>query len=181
MPKQQINLGRNWYVIHTYSGYEDAVARNLKQRIEALGMQDKIFNVLVPKEKKIKIKNGKRAVIEEKIYPGYVFVDMLVTDDSWYVVRNTPMVTGFIGAGTTPRPVQDEEIKEILRKIVEEEPKYKIEFGVGDLVKIMDGPFKNSEGKVQEIDKERGRVKVSVSLFGRDTPIDLDFLQVKKD
>jgi len=181
MPKQQINLGRNWYVIHTYSGYEDAVARNLKQRIEALGMQDKIFNVLVPKEKKIKIKNGKRAVIEEKIYPGYVFVDMLVTDDSWYVVRNTPMVTGFIGAGTTPRPVQDEEIKEILRKIVEEEPKYKIEFNVGDLVKIMDGPFKNSEGKVQEIDKERGRVKVSVSLFGRDTPIDLDFLQVKKD
>ena len=181
MPKQQINLGRNWYVIHTYSGYEDAVARNLKQRIEALGMQDKIFNVLVPKEKKIKIKNGKRAVIEEKIYPGYVFVDMLVTDDSWYVVRNTPMVTGFIGAGTTPRPVQDEEIKEILRKIVEEEPKYKIEFGVGDLVKIMDGPFKNSEGKVQEIDKEKGRVKVSVSLFGRDTPIDLDFLQVKKD
>lgn len=181
MPKQQINLGRNWYVIHTYSGYEDAVARNLKQRIEALGMQDKIFNVLVPKEKKIKIKNGKRAVIEEKIYPGYVFVDMLVTDDSWYVVRNTPMVTGFIGAGTTPRPVQDEEIKEILRKIVEEEPKYKIEFGIGDLVKIMDGPFKNSEGKVQEIDKERGRVKVFVSLFGRDTPIDLDFLQVKKD
>jgi len=180
MPKQQINLGRNWYVIHTYSGYEDAVARNLKQRIEALGMQDKIFNVLVPKEKKIKIKNGKRVVVEEKIYPGYVFVDMVVTDDSWYVVRNTPMVTGFIGAGTTPRPVQDEEIKEILRKIVEEEPKYKVEFSVGDLVKIMDGPFKDSEGKVQEIDKEKGRVKVLVSLFGRDTPIDLDFLQVKK-
>ncbi len=180
MPKQQINLGRNWYVIHTYSGYEDAVARNLKQRIEALGMQDKIFNVLVPKEKKIKIKNGKRVVVEEKIYPGYVFVDMVVTDDSWYVVRNTPMVTGFIGAGTTPRPVQDEEIKEILRKIVEEEPKYKVEFSVGDLVKIMDGPFKDSEGKVQEIDKEKGRVRVLVSLFGRDTPIDLDFLQVKK-
>ncbi|MDQ5882902.1 MAG: Transcription termination/antitermination protein NusG [Patescibacteria group bacterium] len=180
MPKQQINLGRNWYVIHTYSGYEDAVARNLKQRIEALGMQDKIFNVLVPKEKKIKIKNGKRVVVEEKIYPGYVFVDMVVTDDSWYVVRNTPMVTGFIGAGTTPRLVQDEEIKEILRKIVEEEPKYKVEFSVGDLVKIMDGPFKDSEGKVQEIDKEKGRVRVLVSLFGRDTPIDLDFLQVKK-
>jgi len=139
----KLNLGRNWYVIHTYSGYEDAVARNLKQRIEALGMQDKIFNVLVPKEKKIKIKNGKRVVVEEKIYPGYVFVDMVVTDDSWYVVRNTPMVTGFIGAGTTPRPVQDEEIKEILRKIVEEEPKYKVEFSVGDLVKIMDGPFKD--------------------------------------
>lgn len=181
MPKQQINLGRNWYVIHTYSGYEDAVMRNLKQRIEALGMQDKIFNVLVPKEKKIKIKNGKRVVVEEKIYPGYVFVDMVVTDDSWYVVRNTPMVTGFIGAGTTPRPVQDEEMKEILNRIVEQEPKYKVDLNVGDLVKIIDGPFKNSEGKVQEIDREKGRVKVMVSLFGRDTPIDLDFLQVKKE
>lgn len=181
MPKQQINLGRNWYVIHTYSGYEDAVARNLKQRIESLGMEDKIFNVLVPKEKKIKIKNNKRVVVEEKIYPGYVFVDMIVTDDSWYVVRNTPMVTGFIGAGTTPRPVQDEEIKEVLRKIVAEEPKYKIDFEVGDLVQIIDGPFKNSQGKVQEIDKEKGRVKVLVSLFGRDTPIDLDFLQIKKE
>jgi transcriptional antiterminator NusG len=181
MPKQQINLGRNWYVIHTYSGYEDAVMRNLKQRIEALGMQDKIFNVLVPKEKKIKIKNGKRVVVEEKIYPGYVFVDMVVTDDSWYVVRNTPMVTGFIGAGTTPRPVQDEEMKEILNRIVEQEPKYKVDLNVGDLVKIIDGPFKNSEGKVQEVDREKGRVKVMVSLFGRDTPIDLDFLQVKKE
>ncbi|MGB9763666.1 MAG: transcription termination/antitermination protein NusG [Minisyncoccia bacterium] len=181
MPKQQINLGRNWYVIHTYSGYEDAVMRNLKQRIEALGMQDKIFNVLVPKEKKIKIKNGKRVVVEEKIYPGYVFVDMIVTDDSWYVVRNTPMVTGFIGAGTTPRPVQDEEIKEILNRIIAQEPKYKVDLNVGDLVKIIDGPFKNSEGKVQEVDREKGRVKVIVSLFGRDTPIDLDFLQVKKD
>ena len=180
MPKQQINLGRNWYVIHTYSGYEDAVARNLKQRIEALGMQDKIFNVLVPKEKKIKIKNGKRTVVDEKIYPGYVFVDMIVTDDSWYVVRNTPMVTGFIGAGTTPRPVEQEEVKEILHKIVQREPKYKIEFITGDIVKITDGPFKGSEGKVVEIDKEKGRVKVAVSLFGRDTPVDLDFLQVKK-
>lgn len=180
MPKQQINLGRNWYVVHTYSGYEDAVARNLKQRIEALGMQDKIFNVLVPKEKKIKIKNGKRTVIDEKIYPGYVFVDMIVTDDSWYVVRNTPMVTGFIGAGTTPRPVEQGEIKEILQKIVQREPKYTIEFVVGDMVKITDGPFKDAEGKVVEIDKEKGRVKVAVSLFGRDTPVDLDFLQVKK-
>ena len=167
-------------MIHTYSGYEDAVARNLRQRVEALGMQDKIFNVLVPKERKIKIKSGKRAVVEEKIYPGYVFVDMVVTDDSWYMVRNTPMVTGFIGAGTTPRPVQDGEMKEILRKIGEEEPKYKIDFDIDDLVRITDGPFKNSEGKVNEIDKERGRVKVIVSLFGRDTPIDLDFLQAKK-
>jgi transcriptional antiterminator NusG len=181
VPKQQINLGRNWYVIHTYSGYEDAVARSLKQRVDSLEMSDKIFNILVPKEKKIKIKNGKRAVVEEKIYPGYVFVEMIVTDDSWYVVRNTPMVTGFIGAGTTPRPVQDEEIKDILKKSGEEEPKYKIEFTIGDLVRIIDGPFKDKEGKVDEIDQARGRVKVLVSLFGRDTPVDLDFLQVKKE
>ncbi|MDD3487899.1 MAG: transcription termination/antitermination protein NusG [Candidatus Pacebacteria bacterium] len=180
MAKQLINLGRNWYVIHTYSGYEDAVARSLKQRIESLEMGDKVFNVLVPKEKKIKIKHGKRTVVEEKIYPGYVFVDMVVTDDSWYVVRNTPMVTGFIGAGTTPRPVLDEEMREILEKNKEEEPKYKIEFTVGDLVKIIDGPFRDKEGKVDEIDEKRGRVKVLVSLFGRDTPVDLDFLQVKK-
>lgn len=181
MPKQQINLGRNWYVIHTYSGYEDAVARSLQQRVESLQMQDKIFNVLVPKEKKIKMKHGKRAVVEEKIYPGYVFVEMIVTDDSWYVVRNTPMVTGFIGAGTTPRPVQDEEIKQILKKTSEEEPKYKIDFASGDLVNIIDGPFKDKQGKVDEIDQARGRVKVLVSLFGRDTPVDLDFLQVKKN
>lgn len=180
MPKQQIDLGRNWYVIHTYSGYEDAVARSLKQRIDSLEMGDKVFNVLVPKEKKIKIKHGKRSVVEEKIYPGYVFVEMVVTDDSWYVVRNTPMVTGFIGAGTTPRPVLDEEMTEILKKSKEEEPKYKIEFEVDDLVKIIDGPFKDRDGKVDEIDLEKGRVKVSVSLFGRDTPVDLDFLQVKK-
>jgi len=181
MPKQQINLGRNWYVIHTYSGYEDAVARSLRQRVESLEMQDKIFNVLVPKEKKVKIKHSKRAIVEEKIYPGYVFVEMIVTDDSWYVVRNTPMVTGFIGAGTTPRPVQDEEIKQILKKTKEEEPKYKIDFTEGDLVTIIDGPFKDKQGKVDEIDHEKGRVKVLVSLFGRDTPVDLDFLQVKKD
>jgi len=180
MPKQQINLGRNWYVVHTYSGYEDAVAQSLKQRVKALEMQDKIFNVLVPKEKKIKIKNGKRTIVEEKIYPGYVFVDMIVTDDSWYVVRNTPKVTGFIGAGITPRPVEKEKMREILKKIGQTEPKYKIEFAVGDQVKITDGPFKGSTGKVSSIDKERGRVKVAVPLFGRDTPVDLDFLQVKK-
>ncbi|MGB9681303.1 MAG: transcription termination/antitermination protein NusG [Minisyncoccia bacterium] len=180
MPKQQINLGRNWYVIHTYSGYEDAVAKSLQQRVEAFGFQDKIFNVLVPKEKKVKIKNGKRMVVEEKIYPGYVFVDMIVTDDSWYIVRNTPMVTGFVGSGTTPRPVDPEEMQEILRRIGGEEPKYKIIFRIGDLVKITDGPFKGKEGKVSEIDEERGRVKVLVSLFGRDTPVDLDFLQIEK-
>ncbi len=180
MPKQQISQERNWYVLHTYSGYEDAVAKALKQRVESLGMEDKIFNVLVPKEKKIKIKNGKRKVIEEKIYPGYVLVEMIVTDDSWYVVRNTPNVTGFVGAGTTPVPVSLTEIESLKKKIGEEEPQYKIEVKVGDLVKITDGPFKDFDGKVSEIDEERGKVKVLVNMFGRDTPVELDSLQIKK-
>ena len=180
MPKQQISQERNWYVLHTYSGYEDAVAKALKQRVESLGIEDKIFNVLVPKEKKIKIKNGKRKVIEEKIYPGYVLVEMIVTDDSWYVVRNTPNVTGFVGAGTTPVPVSLTEIESLKKKIGEEEPQYKIEVKVGDLVKITDGPFKDFDGKVSEIDEERGKVKVLVNMFGRDTPVELDSLQIKK-
>src|SRR4030066_2473960 len=127
MPKQQIPQERNWYVLHTYSGYEDAVAKSLKQRVESLGMEDKIFNVIVPKEKKIKIKNGKRKTVEEKIFPGYVLVEMIVTDDSWYVVRNTPQVTGFIGSGTTPVPLSDKEIKNIQKRMGVEEPKYKID------------------------------------------------------
>jgi len=180
MPKQQINLGRNWYVIHTYAGYEEAVSRNLKQRVESLDMQDKIFNVIVPKEKKIEIKGGKRTIVEEKIYPGYIFVDMIVTDDSWYVVRNTPRVTGFIGAGTTPIPVSSEEMATILKKMGEVEPHYKMDFKVGDLVRIIDGPMKGFDGKINEIDEEHGRVKILVTLFGRETPVDLDFLQVKK-
>ena len=180
MPKQ-ISKGRNWYVLHTYSGYEDAVARNLKQRIESLDMQDKIFNVLVPKEKKIKIKNGKRRTIEEKIYPGYVLVEMIVTDASWYVVRNTPNVTGFIGAGTVPIPVSSDEIKELQKRMVGAgESKYKIEFSVGDPVKIVDGPFKDFDGKVSAIDEERGKVKVMISMFGRETAVELDSLQIKK-
>jgi transcriptional antiterminator NusG len=180
MPKQQISQDRNWYVLHTYSGYEDAVAKNLKQRIESLGMEDKIFNVLVPKEKKIKIKNGKRKVTEEKIYPGYVLVEMMVTDDSWYVVRNTPNVTGFVGAGTTPVPVSTAEIEDLKKRMGEEEPQFKIEVIPGDLVKITDGPFKDFDGKVSEIDLDRGKVKVLVSMFGRDTPVELDSLQIKK-
>jgi transcriptional antiterminator NusG len=179
MTKQQ-SQGRNWYVLHTYSGYEDAVARNLKQRIESLDMQDKIFNVLVPKEKKIKIKNGKRRMIEEKIYPGYVLVEMIVTDDSWYVVRNTPRVTGFVGSGTTPIPVSIEEIKELQKRMGGTESKYKIEFSVGDPVKIIDGPFKDFDGKVNEVDEERGKVKVLISMFGRETAVELDSLQIKK-
>jgi transcriptional antiterminator NusG len=180
MAKQQIPQEKNWYVIHTYSGYEDAVAKNLKQRIESLGMEDKIFNVIVPKEKKIKIKDGKRKVVEEKIYPGYVLVEMIVTDDSWYVVRNTPNVTGFVGAGTTPVPVSLSEIENLKKRMGVEEPQYKIEVKVDDPVKIIDGPFKDFDGKVSEIDEERGKIKVLVNMFGRDTPVELDSLQIKK-
>lgn len=180
MAKQQLPQQKNWYVLHTYSGYEDAVAKNLKQRIESLDMEDKIFNVLVPKEKKIKIKNGKRKVVEEKIYPGYVLVEMIVTDDSWYVVRNTPNVTGFVGAGTVPIPVSFEEIDILKKRIGIEAPQFKIDFKVGDTVKIVDGPFKDFDGRVSEIDEERGKVKVFVNMFGRDTPVELDSLQIKK-
>ncbi len=180
MPKQQIAQEKNWYVIHTYSGYEDAVARNLKQRIESMGMQDKIFSVIVPKERKIKIKNSKRQLVEEKIYPGYVLVEMIVTDDSWYVVRNTPNVTGFVGSGTVPIPVAKAEIDSLKSRMGVETPQYQIEFGIADRVRILDGPFKDLEGKVSAIDEERGKVKVLVSMFGRDTPVELDSLQIKK-
>ncbi len=180
MPKQKVQQGRNWYVIHTYPGEEEAVARNLRHRVENLDMEDKIFNVIVPKEKKIKIKNGKRKVIEERIYPGYIFVEMIVTDDSWYVVRNTPRVTGFIGAGTTPIPVSGKEIETLKSRMGVESPEYKIDVVVGSLVKITDGPFKDFEGKISEIDKERGKLKVLVNIFGRDTPVEVDSLQIKK-
>ncbi len=180
MARQQLQQGRNWYVLHTYSGYEDAVAENLRQRIENLGMEDKIFSVLVPKEKKIKIKSGKRQIIEEKIYPGYVLVEMIVTDDSWYVVRNTPRVTGFVGSGTTPVPISRPEIELLQKRMGVEEPTYKIEVGIGDPVKITDGPFKDFDGKVSAIDDERGKVTVLVSMFGRETPVELDYLQIKK-
>ncbi len=180
MSKQRLPQQKNWYVIHTYSGYEDAVARNLKQRIESLGMEDKIFNVVGPKEKKIKIKNGKRRVVEEKIYPGYVIVEMIVTDDSWYVVRNTPNVTGFVGAGTTPIPVSPQEIDNLKKRMGVEEPKFKIDVKINDPIKITDGPFKDFDGKISEVDEERGKVKVLINMFGRDTPVELDSLQIKK-
>ena len=169
-----------WYVLHTYSGYEDAVADSLKQRISSLDMQDKIFDVLVPKENQIEIKNGKRKIVEKKMFPGYVLVNMNVTEDSWYVVRNTPSVTGFIGSGTVPVPVADHELKGIFKRMDVEEPKYKIDVNVGDLVHIKDGPFKNYDGAVSEIDEEKGKIKVLVSIFGRETPVELDFLQIKK-
>lgn len=180
MPKQIVQRGRRWYVLHTYSGYEESVADNLKQRIESMDMQEKIFNVLIPMEKKIKIKNGKRKVVTEKIFPGYVLVEMIVTDDSWWVVRNTPNVTGFVGTGTTPTPISDEEIKSLQKRMGVEEPKYKIDVTVGAPVKIVDGPFKNFEGRISDIDEARGKIKVLVSMFGRETPVELDFLQVKK-
>lgn len=180
MARQQVTGEKHWYVLHTYSGYEDSVAFNLKQRIESMGMEDKIFNVLVPKEKKIKIKEGKRATFEEKIFPGYVLVEMIVTDDSWYVVRNTPNVTGFVGSGTIPTPIGEVEIVSLQKRMGVEEPKYKIDVHAGDLVRIMDGPFKDYEGKVSEVDEEKGKIKVLVSIFGRETPVELDFLQIKK-
>ena len=180
MPKQVIEKEKNWYVIHTYSGYEDAVAKNLKQRIESLGMEDKIFNVIVPKERKIKIKNGKRKTVEEKIYPGYVLVEMIVDDESWYVVRNTPRVTGFLGAGTMPIPVAKHEVDALLKRMEVQEPEFTIDFEVGATIKITDGPFKGFEGRVSEIDQERGKIKVLVNMFGRDTPVELDSLQLQK-
>lgn len=180
MAKQTQHHGRAWYAVHTYSGYEDNVARNLKQRIESMDMQDLIFDVMVPKEKKIKIKAGKRATVEERIYPGYVLVDMVVTDASWYVVRNTPNVTGFIGLGTTPTPIDPAEIEMLKKRMGVAEPKFKIDVRVDDAVKITDGPFKNFDGKIQDVDDAKGKVKVLVSLFGRETPVELDFLQIKK-
>ena len=180
MAKQDTERGRNWYAIHTYVGYENAVLRNLKQRIESLGMEDKIFDVVVPMEKKIKIKGGKRVETEEKIYPGYVLVDMIVDDESWYVVRNTPRVTGFIGAGTQPVPLAQEEIDDLFRRMKSTETKHAVDFQIDDLVVITDGPFKESEAKVSEVDEARGKVKVLVNMFGRETPVELDFLQLKK-
>lgn len=180
MAKQKISEGRNWYVVHTYAGYENAVMRNLKQRIESLGMEDKIFNVIVPTEKKIKIKGGKRVEEEEKIYPGYILVDMIVTDDSWYVVRNTPRVTGFVGSDIYPVPIDKAEAEAIFARMSVDRVTHTINLSENDAVLVTDGPFKELEGKVSEIDEERGKVKVLVNMFGRETPVELDFLQVKK-
>jgi transcriptional antiterminator NusG len=177
---KQADGERNWYAIHTYAGYENAVLRNLKQRIESLGMEDRIFNVLVPTEKKIKVKGGKRVEDEEKIYPGYILVDMIVTDDSWYVVRNTPRVTGFVGSGVYPVPLDTKEVDELFKRMNSGTTKHNIDLEVNDNVIISDGPFKDLEGKVGEVDSERGKVKVLVSMFGRETPVELDFMQIKK-
>jgi transcriptional antiterminator NusG len=172
---------RQWYAVQTYSGYEEAVARYLKQRVESLTMGDKIFNILVPKEKTIRVKGGKRQTVEEKIYPGYVLVEMVLTEDSWYVVRNTPRVTGFVGPdNTTPTALSKEEVDSLLARAEHDETKTTIDFEVGDLVKITDGPFKEYDGKISEVNREKGSIKVLVPIFGRETAVELDSLQVKK-
>lgn len=180
MARQVAGTGRNWYAIHTYSGYEDAVREALLQRIESLGMQDLIFDVVVPKETQIVIKKSEPVTEEKRIFPGYVLVDMVVNDDSWYVVRNTPNVTGFVGSGTIPVPVSPEEFKVIKRHMGQAEPKFKIDFSIDDNVVVLDGPFANYEGIINTIDEEKGKVKVLITIFGRETPVELDFTQVKK-
>lgn len=171
---------RAWYAIHTYSGYEEKVADSIRQRIQTVDMADKIFDVMVPKEKQIQIKNGKRKVVEEKIFQGYVLVEMKLTDETWYIVRNTPGVTGFVGADTTPTPVSESEVKKIKKRMGVEDPKHQINFKEGEVVNITDGPFKGFDGTVSEIDTAKGKLKVMVSMFGRDTPVELDALQVTK-
>ncbi|OGZ03047.1 MAG: transcription termination/antitermination protein NusG [Candidatus Liptonbacteria bacterium RIFOXYC1_FULL_36_8] len=174
-------LERHWYAVHTYSGYEDAVTRYLKQRVDSLSMTDKIYNVIVPKETKIKIKNGKRQEVEEKIYPGYVLVDMILTEDSWYAVRNTPRVTGFVGPDATkPTPLSKVEIDMLLGRMDKKAERFNVDLVKGEVVKIVDGPFKDYEGRVAEIDEEKGKVKIMVPIFGRDTAVEMDSLQVKK-
>jgi len=179
MAKQR-SEGRQWYVIHTYSGYEERVIENLKQRIKTLHMEDKIFDCIVPKEKTIEIRNGRRRTVEKRIFPGYVMVDMIVTDESWYVVRNTPQVTGFVGSGTTPIPMSEGEVITLQKRMGLEEPKFKIDLDPSDLVNITDGPFKGFDGAVDHVDQEKGKIRVMVNMFGRETPVELDSLQVKK-
>ena len=180
MVKNRYDSARQWYAIHTYSGYEEKVADSIKQRAQTIDMADKIFDAMVPKEKQIQIKNGKRKIVDAKIFQGYVLVEMKLTDETWYIVRNTPGVTGFVGADTTPTPVSDKEIAKIKKRMGVEEPKHQIDFSEGEVVSIVDGPFKGFDGSISEIDAVKGKIKVMVSMFGRDTPVELDALQVKK-
>ena len=169
-----------WYAIHTYSGYEEKVAECIRQRADSLDMKDKIFQVLVPKEKMIEIKNGKRRVVEKRIFQGYVLVQMKMSEDAWYIVRNTPSVTGFVGSGSEPTPISTEEIEKIQKRMGLDQPKHKIDYRLGEVVSIIDGPFKGFEGTINEIDSQKGKLKVLVNMFGRDTPVELDSLQVKR-
>lgn len=171
---------KQWYAIHTYSGYEEKVAESIRQRAASLDMNDKIYQVLVPKEKMIEIKNGKRKVVEKRIFQGYVMVQMKLSEDAWYTVRNTPNVTGFVGSGSEPTPIADDEMDKISKRMGLEQPKHKIDFNVNDIVSITDGPFKGFDGAINEIDLAKGKLKVLVNMFGRETPVELDSLQVKR-
>jgi transcriptional antiterminator NusG len=171
---------KQWYAIHTYSGYEEKVAESIRQRAESLDMADKIHQVLVPKEKMIEVKNGKRKVVEKRIFQGYVLVQMKLSEDAWYIVRNTPSVTGFVGSGTEPTPVSEDEMEKIMKRMGRAEPKHKIDFNEGEVVNITDGPFKGFDGTINEIDAQKGKLKVLVNMFGRETPVELDSLQVKR-
>lgn len=177
---ENIKKERSWYAIHTYSGYEEAVERYLKQRVESLAMGDKIFSVIVPKATQIKVKGGRRCTVEEKIYPGYVLVDMILDNDSWYVVRNTPRVTGFVPDSVNPSPLPKAEVEKIMSQIGAQENQVNIDFKLNETIRIIDGPFKDHDGRVVEIDRERGKIKVLVPIFGRDTSVELDSLQVSK-
>jgi transcriptional antiterminator NusG len=169
-----------WYVVHCYSGYENKVRHNLEQRIETMGMKDMIFDVVVPTQEEIEVREGKRRTVERHIFPGYVLVNMILTEESWYVVRNTPGVTGFVGMGNNPTPLRPEEVAQIVKRMEAEAPTVKVTFKVGERVRIIDGPFNDFRGIVAEIDMERTKVRVMVSFFGRETPVELDFLQVEK-
>ena len=171
---------KQWYAIHTYSGYEEKVAESIRQRAESLDMKDKIFQVIVPKEKMIEVKNGKRKVVEKRIFQGYVMVQMKMGEDAWYIVRNTPSVTGFVGSGSEPTPIETDEMEKIMKRMGRSEPKHKIDYKVGDVVNITDGPFKGFDGSINEIDAAKGKLKVLVNMFGRETPVELDSLQVKR-
>jgi transcriptional antiterminator NusG len=172
--------GRAWYVVHCYSGYENKVRHNLEQRIETMGMKDKIFDVVVPTEEEIEVKEGKRRTVERRVFPGYILVNMVMTEESWYVVRNTPGVTGFVGMGNSPTPLRPEEVAQIIKRMEAEAPRIKVTFKSGERVRIVDGPFNDFRGTVSEIDMERAKVRVMVNFFGRETPVELDFLQVEK-
>jgi transcriptional antiterminator NusG len=172
--------GRAWYVVHCYSGYENKVRHNLEQRIETMGMKDKIFDVVVPTEEEIEVKEGKRRTVERRVFPGYILVNMILSEESWYVVRNTPGVTGFVGMGNTPTPLRPEEVAQIIKRMEAEAPRIKVTFKPGERVRIVDGPFNDFRGTVSEIDMERAKVRVMVNFFGRETPVELDFLQVEK-
>ncbi|RMF42646.1 MAG: transcription termination/antitermination protein NusG [Anaerolineae bacterium] len=177
---QEEGDSRAWYVVHCYSGYENKVRHNLEQRIESMGMKDKIFDVIVPTEEEVEVKDGKRRTVERRVFPGYILVNMILTEESWYVVRNTPGVTGFVGMGNEPTPLRPEEVAQIIRRMEADAPRIKVSFRLGDRVRIVDGPFNDFRGTVAEVDMERSKVRVMVNFFGRETPVELDFLQVEK-